>query len=79
MFTIAQSAIDHSGANDDALVYCANTEDNLSDLRMWAAESRRTGGNAYGETATAEGRKFEGYEQLENGDVLNWTVVVLDA
>ncbi len=75
----AQDAIDYSGSNDDCVTYCRGSEENIKNLRAWANESRRTGGNAYGETATPDGLKFEGWEGDEEGNVYNWTVIVLDS
>lgn len=73
----ASTAVDASAGNDGATIYCEATDDNLTNLRQWAAECdrRRPRGRRYGETAASYGRVFRGFDDDVGED---WCVVILD-
>lgn len=52
---------------------CAATDENISNLRMWARECKRRRGNSYGEREVGGELEFRGFDD----DVkLDWVVFV---
>lgn len=79
MYKDALTAVEQSMGNDGKVTYCEATDDNLANLRTWVEHSRRTSLlRRYGETATAEGREFLGWDWDHEGRERDWCVVILD-
>ena len=72
----AMTAIELSAGNDAEVVICAATDANIDDLRTWASECERTHGGAYGESHTAQGMVFRGFDLDVDGNECDWCVII---